>query len=51
VHYYKISPSGYHASALIAVLRNDGPTILKGVLRALGLESSADLIADMEKRK
>lgn len=49
VSYYRVSPKGYQAKALGAVLRNDGERILGRVLRELQLEKTVDLLKAMDK--
>ena len=50
VRWWEISSPGYQANALLAVLRNDGPGMLQKVLHEIGLESSSDLMREMDKR-
>lgn len=49
VNYYRVSPKGYQAKALGAVLRNSGEKILSRVLQELQLEKTADLLRAMDK--
>jgi hypothetical protein len=49
VHFYKASPRGYQANALLAVLRNDGERILGKVLRELQLDKTEALLKAMDK--
>lgn len=49
IGFYKASPKGYQANALLAVLRNDGERILSKVLRELNLGHTVDLLKAMDK--